>query len=944
MNKQVVRITIGLAVLLMAAFILIPALNSQKVDTETNEVSFLRGEQEENRAVTNAGRTEYFKRLLSDPVLKKIPANIRSKELAFAKNLKVEARLKATSLNDGFTWTEIGPFDVGGRTRALAIDSRNNNILIAGSASGGIWKSTDGGSTWNIKSDFGDNLAVTSIVQDPTSPDTWYYSTGEFDGTATTTTDGTGYIFGSGIFISTDNGESWSQVEETTDNDNQFSTQYDFISNLAIHPQTGSIYFTSAAFGVYRASNDFQSIDFLLGGVNEHIYADVAINKNGVVIAALSSGFDPNEPQSFENGIYISTNNGINWSNITPASYPSVSYRTIIGTSESNPNIFYVLIDTGAGSGGMKLFYFDITNPASPVTQDRTSGIPDFGQDVGGLEPQGGYNMVCKVSPNNSNLVFIGGTNLFRSTDGFSTVPASDEDGTDITLANSLWIGGYAHARNNSQYENHHADQHNLIFDPADPKKAYSTHDGGISVTNDITAVPVVWNNMDDGYNVTQFYAGSMYPAEGDGRVVGGAQDNGSPFFKFDLTSTSGSSADISSGDGAVGYLANNYALSASQNGFLLRFFYQNQNVSFNSFSYVSPKNAQTKQFIHPLAVNPGNEDIVIYPDGDHLWRQNQMSTLALNQNDSDGLTTGWSELTNVSVGNLGHQVTALGYSTNAPANRLYFAGSYSDATPVIKRLDDDSANDGEVDISIPNADFGAYVHHIFVNPENGNEVFVTMSNYGIQSLWYSNNAGENWTSVGGNLDGENGPSFRAAAITPTLTGETYYFVGTSIGLFVTDQLNGTSTSWTQVSENEIGNVVIADLDYRTSDELLLVTTHGRGMFVGEITTITSNETFPDAETPASFQLSQNYPNPFNPSTNIEFSLTAQSNVQLSVYDLNGRKVASVIDNSTYNAGAHTVAFDASSLASGTYLYRIEARPVSGGNGFQQTKTMTLIK
>lgn len=942
MNKRVIHIAFGLAALSLAVFILVPGLDSRNEVNQPAETSFLRGEHEENRAVTNAGRAEYFKRLLSDPVLKRVPANIRSKELDFAKNMKADIRLKANSLNDGFTWTEIGPFDVGGRTRALAIDSRNSNTLIAGSASGGVWKSTDGGNTWNIKSDFGDNLAVTDLVQHPTSPDTWYYSTGEYDGTASTTTDGTGYIFGSGIYKSTDNGESWDKIPHTADDDNQFYTsQFEFISNITISPTTGTIFYSSNAYGVYRSSDDLASSSLVFGGRGDQVYSEVEVTKTGTVISARSSSFpDFNDAP----GVYISTDDGLNWVNISPNNYPDYSNRAVIGVSESNPNIFYVLIDTGAGSGGMKLFYFDITNPSSPISEDRTSGIPDFGMEVGGLEPQGGYNLVCKVSPNNSNLVFIGGTNLFRSTDGFSSVPASDEDGTDISLANNLWIGGYAHARNNSQYENHHADQHNLIFDPTNPTKVYSTHDGGISVTNDITAVPVVWSDIDDGYNVTQFYAGSMYPASGDGRVVGGAQDNGSPFFKFNLTSTSGNSADISSGDGAVGYLANNYALSASQNGFLLRFFYQNQNVSFNSFSYVTPKNAQTKQFIHPLAVNPSNEDIVIYPDGDHLWRQNQMSTLALNQNDSDGLTTGWSELTNVSVGNLGHQVTALAYSANAPANRLYFAGSYSEDTPVIKRLDDDTANDGEVDISIPNADFGAYVHHIFVNPENGNEVFVTMSNYGIQSLWYSNDAGENWTSVGGNLDGENGPSFRAAAITPTLTGETYYFAGTSIGLFVTDQLNGSSTIWTQVSENEIGNVVIADLDYRASDELLLVSTHGRGMFVGKITTVTSNEAFPDVDAPSSFQLSQNYPNPFNPSTNIEFSLTAQSNVQLSVYDLNGRKVASVIDDRSYNAGTHTVSFDASSLASGTYLYRIEARSVSGGNGFQQTKTMTLIK
>ena len=77
-------------------------------------------------------------------------------------------------------WSEIGPYDVGGRTRGLAIDQRNSNILMAGGASGGIWKSTDGGKTWMLKSNPGENLGVTDIVQHPNSLNTWYYTTGEY--------------------------------------------------------------------------------------------------------------------------------------------------------------------------------------------------------------------------------------------------------------------------------------------------------------------------------------------------------------------------------------------------------------------------------------------------------------------------------------------------------------------------------------------------------------------------------------------------------------------------------------------------------------------------------------------------------------------------------------------------------------------------------------------
>ncbi|MEQ9265882.1 MAG: T9SS type A sorting domain-containing protein, partial [Balneolaceae bacterium] len=89
---------------------------------------------------------------------------------------------------------------------------------------------------------------------------------------------------------------------------------------------------------------------------------------------------------------------------------------------------------------------------------------------------------------------------------------------------------------------------------------------------------------------------------------------------------------------------------------------------------------------------------------------------------------------------------------------------------------------------------------------------------------------------------------------------------------------------------------------------------------------------------PMSYRLSQNYPNPFNPSTNIEFQLPDRSMVSLVVYDLLGREVASILNNELYSGGSHTVSFDASRLASGMYIYRLEA------GAFSQTRKMLLIK
>ena len=109
--------------------------------------------------------------------------------------------------------------------------------------------------------------------------------------------------------------------------------------------------------------------------------------------------------------------------------------------------------------------------------------------------------------------------------------------------------------------------------------------------------------------------------------------------------------------------------------------------------------------------------------------------------------------------------------------------------------------------------------------------------------------------------------------------------------------------------------------------------------------TVFREEKYPAGTTPAEFSLSQNYPNPFNPFTAFHYSLPVQSDIQLKVFDLLGREVATLIDR-RQASGDHTVRFDASRLASGVYLYRIVARPSDGiqRGEFIETKRMAIIK
>ncbi|MEP1139187.1 MAG: hypothetical protein ABJH44_03070 [Balneola sp.] len=430
-----------------------------------------------DRAENSQDRRDHFFRLTRNPLTNSIPKNIRERELKYAKGLETSFKYKSSALMEEIDITEVGPNDVGGRTRGLGVDVRNSNIILAGAASGGMWKTSDGGQNWTQTSDPGENLGVTSLIQDPGNLNTWYYSTGEFSGGSARARGGGGSYYGSGIYVSDNNGDSWSQISATEDDDVSFNSPFDFISRVEISPTTGTGFFASNAIGIFRSTNNFNSNSLVLGGSNNHVFSDVQVAENGTVIAAISNPF-PGFTATNSPGVYISKNDGQNWTDVTPTSYPSEPGRAVIGTSKSAPNIFYVFV--AGNSDQPSLYKFDVTDINNVFSNNLTDNIPDFGGPVGDLNLQGGYNMVCEVHPANSNLVLIGGTNLFRSFNGFATAPDdSDNDGfSDPDNATSFWIGGYDTDNDISQYPNHHPDQHAVIFDPNSPNRVISSHDG----------------------------------------------------------------------------------------------------------------------------------------------------------------------------------------------------------------------------------------------------------------------------------------------------------------------------------------------------------------------------------------------------------------------------------------------------------------------------------
>lgn len=808
--------------------------------------------EEEKKGRFNKPRYEYLFKLLRDPATNAIPKDIRSRELRYARTLptfqQIRSKMKGKGLMiEGFNWSRAGPTDVGGRTRALGIDRRNPNIIIAGGVSGGIWKSTDGGDIWEMKTPELENLSVTSLAQHPVNQDVWYYVSGEFIGN-TARAQGAPY-YGTGIFRSIDNGETWNRIPSTSDRNTSFSSPYDFMSRIKIHPTTGDIYVASNGFGILRSTdggNNFNVID-QLGGPGYHAYADVTIASNGDILAVLSSQDALSDPVNNNPGIFLSVDDGQSWTEITPTTFPENYGRSVVAFAPSDPNIAYVLTNklNDKTTQGVSFHYFNL---GTGISEDRSANLPDFrdenGDGSGYMNLQGGYNMLVAVKPDNPDYVFVGGTNLFRSTDGFSSLPPdSSYDANDAAEVDQYWIGGYSQNNNFATYGSdipgdlHHPDQHVIVFpNPVNnPNIMWSGHDGGLSVTQDVTAPEVHWEDKNSSYIVTQFYTSAIPAEAGDDRLMGGTQDNGTPFFRAGPGTSpniSISSTDISSGDGGYAFFTEDHMFVSQQSGTVIRWNESGTGNITGPFAYVYPAAASEQLFIHPYTIDPNDPDNMYYPDGNKLWRTTEATTIP--NGDSDGATSGFSNLTSAAMPS-GYSISALEV-TRVPANILYYAGSSLNDIPLIYKMENASNSTDTTHISINGAPTGAWVKDIAINPINGNEVIAVMSNYDITGLYHTVNGGKSWTPIEGNLTGNStnpGPSLRSATIIPSEEG-LIYALGTSTGIYTTSLLEGPDTIWGQVATGTVRYAVTDYLSSRISDGDIAAGTHGRGMFLGD--------------------------------------------------------------------------------------------------------------
>lgn len=880
-------------------------------------------------------REEYEFNRLKDPKTGKIPANIRRSELEFARSIPVKdsrlsggrSALSVQSLN----WARRGPVNVGGRTRALGVDVTNESIMLAGGVSGGLWRSTDGGTTWKLVSGENNLHSISCIVQDTRAghTDTWYYGTGELNGNSAAA--GGGPYRGDGMYKSTDNGLTWTKLASTSSGTPEnFDSGFDYMWDLAIDPSnTGEDVVYAATFGaVLRSTDGGMSWSIVLGaysntennGTPYSRYADVVVSSAGVVYATLSELAQDGSVSAYQ-GIFRSTD-GISWTNITSPSFPFFYNRVVFGLAPSNENVLYLVSETpGAGhhttyaganedhSFWKYTYVSGDGSGAGGTWEDRSANLPAFGQPVGEFASQGGYDLVVKVKPDDENTVFLGGTDLFRSTNGFATT------------GSTTWIGGYSTANDVSQYSNHHPDQHAIVFSPTSTTKMYSGNDGGVQVTLNNLAPTVSWIWLNNGYLTSQFYSVAIdHATAGDDVVIGGTQDNGTWWTNTSNLGTSwlkergGDGTFCAVADGRTSY----YFSVPGAN--IFRYILTSFGTA-SGLTRVDPVGGSGYQFVNPFILDPTNTNRMYLIGGLTLWRNDDLTAIPLSSGSKTSVN--WSQMTNAAATS---SITAVAASTS-PADIVYF-GTFDGHC---YRIDNAaSGNPPASEITGGNFPADGYINCIAIDPANADRVIVVFSNYLVVSLFYTSDGGSNWTAIAGNLeqfpDGSgNGPSVRWAQILPGLV-----LAGTSTGLYSTTTLNGASTSWSQEGSSTIGHSVVEMIDYRAVDGRLVVGTHGNGIF----------SSYADLAAPAA-------PNPLEPPDNALDQLTSvrmewSPPISASVYHLqvsaDSLFGSTVVNDSTLSDTTGV----AGSLANFTkYFWRVRARNSLDWSAWSATSRFT---
>jgi photosystem II stability/assembly factor-like uncharacterized protein len=692
-------------------------------------------------------------------------------------------------------WRNIGPANMMGRVADIEGVPGDPNIVYVGSASGGIWKTTNGGTTWKPIFDEQPVASIGDLALEPGNPDVVYVGTGEANVRNSVS-------FGNGIYKSTDGGDTWTHLGlDNTDR----------ISRIVINPKNPRVVYVGAmgrAYGpnqdrgVYRSTDAGDSWQKVLFTDDRHGIADMDINPyNPNIVYAALWRFE-RKPWTFRSGdalggLYRSVDGGLTWDKLTNG-LPQLVGRIAVKVAPSKPEVVYAMTEAQEGT----LYRSDNGGDSFYLVNTEVE-----------IVSRGFYYTDLRVDPSNENRVYSVSSRLWLSIDGgkeFKRISPST-----------------------------HVDYHSLWIDPQNPSRIWQGQDGGVCVSYD---------RGEHWDYVNNFVIGQFYQIYADNRepfyyVGGGMQDNGTWYGPGRSREPSGIMNEdwrmISFGDGfhIVVHPDNpELFVSESQGGGIVR-----TNMTTREQQDVSPQprradGAPVSELSYrfnwntPIVLSPHNEN-TLYVGGNVVFKSQDFGTtweiisedLTTNNPEKQGEAGGppWPENTTAE-----YHTTIISLAESPVQPGVLWAGTDDGNLHV-------SMNDGEawnkVVGSIPDLEDYSPVSHIAPSVTSAGMAYASFDRHMLDDyrpyIFKTTDFGRTWEDITGDLP-ENAYIWvvREDPKNPQII-----YVGTELGLFISFSRGN---NWTKLHLGNLPAVAVHDVIIHPRDNDLILGTHGRGIWI----------------------------------------------------------------------------------------------------------------
>lgn len=725
---------------------------------------------------------------------------------------------KKNNLLSATSWTPIGPIQIPpsyeprscysmGRINCVAFHPLDSNIIWIGTPGGGIWKTLDHGKSWIPQGDNFPSMAISHIAVDPKNPDILYAATGDFDISGMTSGNT------AGVIKSTDGGETW--LLTTLLKDSTFLSSA--LRKIIINPDNTNQLLVAGRRGIWKTLDG----GFTWKKVCDSIITDLELNpKNpNVLFAAMGQLYNQGTA-----GVLKSYNFGETWESLNTGLPPTGQIsRVDLAISPADTNYIYVLAVNSA-TNAFHSFYNSTdggTTWSIASSLDSTNNILGaWGGDVTDIYGQGSYDLVLLADPYDKNKVYTGGVNMWMS----------DSMGRNWKMV-SFWIYVFG--------ESIHADHHFASFNPAD-KKFYWCNDGGIYRTSKIAPgdqkwvvdwidtyyenikdgapnykFPTVWENLNDGLAITEFYRLSLCRNKAN-ILAGGSQDNSCYYYNVGkwlnyIPNYDGMETMIDNDNPDIFY-------GVWQNGGLCKTTDGGKTLK----TRLTGSLGERGNWITPVGMDPlvSNHILIGYRN---LW-------------ESKDAGDNWSKLLDFDlIDSASKNRTSLSIVKYSYSNSNYISTYKSatwfldDSTQTWKRVPGELWITQDGGITWKKSRQGLPVDSLDIisidyDRKNPLKMWVGIYSY-IRNvnLFTTTDGGETWTDVSKELP----PGIRINAVIHQMNTVNTIYAGTNKGVYYCD--DGTS-SWVAFNEN-LPMTIINDLELQESTGEIFAATYGRGMW-----------------------------------------------------------------------------------------------------------------